>query len=90
MATVRFTYALKKFFPNIGDIHANGKTLRDILAEVESKHPKIKNYLLDDQGKLRDHVNIFIDGVLILDRKNLTDQFTPDSEIYIMQALSGG
>ena len=90
MATVRFTYALKKFFPNIGDIHANGKSLREILAEVESKHPKIKNYLLDDQGKLRDHVNIFIDGVLIQDRKTLTDQFKPDSEIYIMQALSGG
>jgi molybdopterin converting factor small subunit len=90
MATVRFTYALKKFFPNIGDINAGGKTLREILTEVESKHPKIKNYLLDDQGKLRDHVNIFIDGVLIRDRKNLSDQFSPDSEIYIMQALSGG
>jgi hypothetical protein len=90
MATVRFTYALKKFFPNIGDIHSDGKTLGEVLAQVESKHPRIKNYLLDDQGKLRDHVNIFIDGVLILDRKNLSDQFSPNSEIYIMQALSGG
>jgi len=90
MATVRFTYALKKFFPNIGDINARGNTLREILTEVESKHPKIKSYLLDDQGKLRDHVNIFIDGVLIHDRRNLSDQFSPNSEIYIMQALSGG
>jgi hypothetical protein len=90
MATVRFTYALKKFFPNIGDINSDGKTLREVLTQVESKHPRIKNYLLDDQGKLRDHVNIFIDGVLILDRKNLSDQFLPNSEIYIMQALSGG
>jgi len=90
MATVRFTYALKKFFPNIGDIKANGNSLREILTEVESRHPKMKSYLLDDQGKLRDHVNIFIDGVLINDRKSLTDTFSPNSEIYIMQALSGG
>jgi len=90
MATVKFTYALEKFFPGIKEIPAKGNTLREILDEVESRYPRIQNYLLDDQGKLRNHVNIFIDGSLITDRTALSDAFLPDSEIYIIQALSGG
>jgi hypothetical protein len=45
---------------------------------------------LDEQGSLRKHVNIFIDGKMINDRNKLSDPFTTGSEIYIMQALSGG
>ncbi len=46
--------------------------------------------MLDDQGRLRQHVNIFIDGVMIKDRAKLTDPFQENSEIHIMRALSGG
>ncbi len=90
MATVKFTHALERFFPGIGQISARGSTLKEILGEVEARHPRILTYLLDDQGRLRNHVNIFIDGQLIRDRVALSDDFSPDSEIYIIQALSGG
>ena len=90
MAVVKFTYALKKFFPGIEDITAKGDTLRDILGEVEAKYPNMQRYLLDDQGRLRNHVNIFIDGDLIKDRAGLSDALKPGSEIHIIQALSGG
>jgi sulfur-carrier protein len=90
MAIVKFTYALEKFFPGIKAIPTKGNTLQEILDEVEVRYPKIQNYLLDDQGKLRNHVNIFIDGNMIIDRAGLSDAFLPTSEIYIIQALSGG
>jgi molybdopterin converting factor small subunit len=90
MPTVKFTYALEKFFPGIKEIQVKGNSLQEVLGEVEAKYPKIHNYLLDDQGRLRNHVNIFIDGNLIADRSGLSDRFSPDSEIYILQALSGG
>jgi molybdopterin synthase sulfur carrier subunit len=90
MPLVKFTYALEKFFPGIKAIPAEGNTLRQVLDEVEAKYPRIQNYLLDEQGHLRNHVNIFIDGSLISDRAGLSDAFTPNSEIYIIQALSGG
>jgi molybdopterin converting factor small subunit len=90
MATVKFTYALERIFPGIKETPASGNTLREVLKEVEAKYPRIQSYLMDDQGKLRDHVNIFIDGNLISDRTGLSDPFSPDSEIYIIQALSGG
>ena len=47
-------------------------------------------YLLDDQGSLRRHVALFVDGVQVRDRRGLGDPLQDDSEIYVVQALSGG
>ena len=90
MPKVKFTYALKRFFPGLGDTPASGRTLREVLGEIERSYPGVCSYLLDEQGRLRQHVNIFIDGVMIKDRTSLSDPFPEDCEIYIMQALSGG
>jgi len=90
MATVKFTYALKRYFPAIRDTTAKGKTLPEILQEMETAYPGLRSYILDEQGQLRKHVNIFIDGGMISDRLRLSDPFMDTSEIYIMQALSGG
>ena len=90
MPTVKFTYALKRFFPKLKDTTAKGATLPAILTEIDTAYPGIRKYVLDEQGQLRKHVNIFIDGNLVKDRILLNDPFGENSEIYIMQALSGG
>lgn len=90
MPTVKFTYALKRFFSELKDTPAKGDTLKGVLKEIDGNYPGISNYILDEQGSLRKRVNIFIDGRLINDRVALTDHFTEKSEIYIIQALSGG
>ena len=90
MPTVKFTYALRRFFPTLRDTPAIGRTLKEVLTEMDQAYPGVKSYLLDEQGKLRQHVNIFIDGTIIRDRIALTDPFPETGEIYIMQALSGG
>jgi sulfur-carrier protein len=90
MPKIRFTYALKRFFPGLKEVPAGGKSFREIFSELEEHYPGISSYILDEQGSLRKHVNIFIDGKMISDRKTLNDSFTSNSEIYIMQALSGG
>jgi len=88
--TVKFTKALKRFFPQLKDTRAKGGTLAEILSDIESFYPGMCSYVLDEQGSLRKHVNIFIDGSIINDRTKLTDSFSENSEIYIIQALSGG
>jgi len=90
MIKVAFTYALKRFFPGLRTMEVAGETLPEILDAVEKKHPGMKGYILDDQGRLREHVNIFVDGQLVEDRKGLTDDIDMVKEVYIMQALSGG
>jgi sulfur-carrier protein len=69
---------------------AEGRTLREVLENVFAENPKLKGYILDDQQRLRKHVIVFIDNVVVTDRAGLSDAVTPESEIHVMQALSGG
>lgn len=65
-------------------------TVNEALAAVFAQQPALRGYVLDDQGALRQHVVVFLDGVAIKDRTRLSDPARPDSEIFVMQALSGG
>ena len=90
MPKVNFTYALKRFFPGIESTAVDANNVRDTLNSLEEKFPGLKSYILDDQGRMRQHVNIFVDGELIRDRETLSDSVNAGSDVYVMQALSGG
>lgn len=65
-------------------------TVSQLLDGVEEAHPGLKDYIVDETGALRKHVNIFIGNDMVNDRERLSDQLTDKDEVYIMQALSGG
>ena len=64
----------------------DGGSVRDVLDTVFQGNPKLQGYVLDDQGRLRQHVVVFVDG----NRAELHDSVAPTSEVFILQALSGG
>jgi hypothetical protein len=64
--------------------------LREVLDNVFADNPRLRGYVLDEQGALRKHMVIFIDGRQVTDRSALSDAVAPTSEVYVMQALSGG
>lgn len=67
-----------------------GATVGDVLDAVAVDYPRLKNYVLDDQCRVRKHIAIFVDGAL-QPRETVLDYTLRESdEIYIMQALSGG
>lgn len=90
MATVRFTSALKRFFPDLKDAEFSGETVKATLENVEKTYPGMLSYLADDNGELRKHVNIYVGEDLIEDRKEFSDKVAEKDEIIIFQALSGG
>lgn len=90
MAKVKFTTALKRFFPELEPMEVNGDTIQKVLEQVEDEVPGIKNYVLDEKGALRRHVNIFLKDKMIRDRARLSDKVGSSDEILIYQALSGG
>jgi sulfur carrier protein ThiS len=67
-----------------------GDTVRAVLEGIFEENPKLRSYLLDDQGALRRHVNVFINDATVRDRERLTDAVSGTDEIFVMQALSGG
>ncbi len=69
---------------------APGLTLREVLDNVFTENSRLRGYVVDERGALRNHMSIFVDGELITDRRTLSDSVNDNSEIYVMQALSGG
>jgi len=67
-----------------------GSTVREALEAVFASNPVLRSYVLDDQGQVRKHMSVFVDGEQVRDRRQLSDAVGPDGEIYVMQALSGG
>lgn len=65
-------------------------TVAEALACVFADNPKLRHYLLDDQGRLRKHVNVFINSEPVVDRASLSDPVSQTDEIFVFQALSGG
>ena len=89
MAIVRFTSNLIRHRP-APELAAQGATVRAVLDQALAEDALLKSYLLDEQGRVRKHINIFVDGAMIADRTRLSDPVGVRSEIYVLQALSGG
>ncbi len=89
MAEVTFTRHLERFLSAPARSVA-GDTVACVLAGVFDANPRLRGYVLDDQGRLRKHVTVFVDGETVQDRRRLSDAVCDDSQIFVMQALSGG
>jgi molybdopterin synthase sulfur carrier subunit len=89
MPTVSFTSALQRFL-DAPSMTAEGATVRAALEAVFERRPALRGYVLDDQGAVRRHVAIYINGEALRDRTALSDPVGAQDEIYVFQALSGG
>jgi len=90
MAHVAFTKHLQRFFPALADGEVAGATVRELIDALERRHPGLASYLIDETGRLRRHVNIFIGDEPVGDRQRLSDRVAPEACVFILQALSGG
>jgi sulfur carrier protein ThiS len=86
---VVFTRQLERFL-EAPSATVEGATLSEALAAVFAARPVLRGYVLDDQGALRRHVAVYINGQPAKDRAGLGDRVGPDDEIYVFQALTGG
>jgi len=89
MATIAFTPNLKRHL-DVSTAVVPAGSVRSALEQVFESNERLRSYILDDQGWLRQHVVVFVDGVRAADRAGLSDPVSEDSEVYVMQALSGG
>jgi molybdopterin converting factor small subunit len=90
MPSVQFTRHLAVHFPRIRDVEVPGESLAEVVSALDLLHPGLAGYLVDEQGSLRRHVNIFVNDQLVRDRTSLKDKVAPGDRVFIMQALSGG
>jgi hypothetical protein len=86
------TNHLYRFFPQLENrtITVPPGSVAEILNAVNDIAPGFTDYVLDEHGALRRHVNLSINDTLVIDRKTLSDRVPDDGTLYIFQALSGG
>jgi molybdopterin converting factor small subunit len=65
-------------------------TVGELLNEYFERRPEVRSFVLDDQGAVRKHVKILVDGINIRDRTRLSDPVSAATKVHIFQALSGG
>jgi sulfur-carrier protein len=87
MPTVRFTQNIQRHLA-CPTLEVRGATVGRVLEAYF--HARARGYVLDDQGRLRQHMAIFIDGSQLLDREGLSDPVAANAVIDLVQALSGG
>jgi molybdopterin synthase sulfur carrier subunit len=89
MPHVAFTSQLQRF-TETPEFYTAAATLREAIDAAFDINPRLRHYVLDEQGHLRPHVVVFIDGRRVLDRLTLSDVLAPDDKVYVLQALTGG
>jgi sulfur-carrier protein len=89
MAHITFTPQLRRFTV-VPELDSGAATLRGGLEDAFALNPKLRGYVLDDQGHLRANVVVFIDGRRCRDRRGQGDVLASGAKVHVLQALSGG
>lgn len=88
--TVRLPGALRDATGGQTKVQASGRTLADVIADVDRRHPGFRGRVVDDTGRLRSYVNIYI-GDDDARAKGGTDAPVPDgTEVMVIPAMAGG
>jgi len=88
--TVRLPGALRDATGGRTKVEANGGTLADIIADIDRRHPGFRGRILDDDGKLRTYVNVYI-GEDDARSQGGTEAVVPEgAEVMVIPAMAGG
>ncbi len=84
---VRIPSPLRSYTDQRADVEADGATVGEVLADLDRRFPGLRFRVVDEQGRLRRHMRIFVneDGT-----RDLSTAVAPTDEVTLMQALSGG
>jgi molybdopterin synthase sulfur carrier subunit len=69
------------------EVEADGATVAALLADLDARHPGIRFRMIDEQGRIRPHMRIFLNGERIA---GIEQPVSPGDRVQILQALSGG
>ena len=69
------------------EVEAQGRTLEELLADLDRRYPGLRFRVIDEQGALRQHMRLFVNGKQV---RELALELRPSDEVQLIQALSGG
>jgi molybdopterin converting factor small subunit len=90
MPTVRFPAVMKYYVDNQTEFFVPAATVKDVVDQVIEQYPSIKFHLVDSEGRLRKHFNIFVNGTHIRDLKGMDTTLNEEDKVILMASAAGG
>ena len=87
---LRIPSPLRRFTKGQSEIEVDGNNVRKVLDQLFDAHPDIKNHLIEEDGSLRNFVNIFINGEDIRQKGGLEADVDDGSDVRIIPSIAGG
>ncbi len=87
---VKLPTQLRSLSEGAAEVPASGSTVGEVIADLETRHPGISTRLLDDQGKLRRFVNVYVNDEDVRFLDGLDTPLSPDAQLSIIPAVAGG
>jgi molybdopterin converting factor small subunit len=89
-ATVRIPTILRTYTGGQAEVPATGPTLADVIDSLEQNHPGIRARVLDDAGKLRRFVNVYVNDDDVRFAEGLATATAEGAKLSIIPAVAGG
>ena len=90
MPTISLPSLMKYYVDDLLEVQVTGSTVSQAISDLTTQYPTIKTHIVDNQGKLRRHVNLFVnkENINILDGLDTTIE--ESDKIILMPSISGG
>ncbi len=88
--TIRVPPVLRDCCGGVSDLSLPAASVRAALEEMERRHPALYRSVCDETGRVRRHVNLFVNTSHVRDREGLDTVLSPGDVILILPAVSGG
>jgi molybdopterin converting factor small subunit len=88
--SVRIPTILRAYTGGVAEVTAEGGTLRDVIAGLDAEYPGISTRILDEGGKLRRFVNVYVGEEDVRLAQGLDTQVPPGIKVSVIPAVAGG
>jgi sulfur-carrier protein len=90
MPTVRFPAVMKYYVNNQAELSVPASSVHELVARVVEQYPSVKFHLVDADGNLRKHFNVFVNGTHIRDLDGMATRLSEEDRVILMASAAGG
>jgi sulfur-carrier protein len=88
--SVRIPTILRTYTGGAAEVTAEGETLREVIAGLDASYPGLGGRILDEGGKLRRFVNVYVGDEDVRLAQGLDTKVPPGTQVSVIPAVAGG